>query len=103
MRYQVVYLEQAEMQLIDLLDYIANESHSLTTAESYVSAVKTYCDSFDSLPHRGDKRDDILPGLRVTNYRRRTVIAFYVDDVNEVVAIAGIYHGGQDYENALRV
>lgn len=102
MRYQVVYLEQAELQLIDLIDYIAIESRSLTTAESYVNAVKAYCDGFEAFPHRGDRRDDIFPGLRITNYRHRTVIAFYVDDTNMAVVIAGIYHGGQDYESTLR-
>lgn len=103
MRYQVVYLPQAELQLIDLLDYIASESHSLMTAQNYVTAVKNYCDGFDTLPHRGDRRDDLRPGLRITSYRRRTSIAFYVDDDSETVVIAGIFHGGQNYENVLRI
>lgn len=103
MRYQVVYLEQAEQQLVELLDYITSESRSLFTAENYVSAVKKYCDGFEILPHRGDRRDDLAVGLRVTNFRRRTIVAFFVDDAIATVVIAGIFHGGQDYESIMRV
>ena len=45
-------------------------------------------------------RDDIRPGLRITNYRRRAVIAFEVDDTTRTVAILGVFYGGRDYERA---
>ncbi|MBM2967380.1 type II toxin-antitoxin system RelE/ParE family toxin, partial [Escherichia coli] len=45
---------------------------------------------------RGNKRDDIRQGMRVTHFRHRTIIAFAVDD--NKVFIAGVYHGGQSYE-----
>jgi hypothetical protein len=38
--------------------------------------------------------------LRITNYKKRAVIALTVDA--EMVAIIGVYFGGQDYESALR-
>lgn len=46
------------------------------------------------------QRDDIRPGLRITHYRKRAVIAFAVDA--EQVSILGIYYGGRDYESLLR-
>jgi toxin ParE1/3/4 len=46
------------------------------------------------------RRDDIRPGLRITNYKKRAVIAFAVDA--EVVSIIGVYYGGQDYESVLQ-
>ena len=49
---------------------------------------------------RGMRRDDIRPGLRITNYKKRAVIAFAVDA--EVVSVIGVYYGGQDYESVLR-
>jgi len=52
------------------------------------------------IPHRGNLRDDIRPGLRVTHYRKRTVIAFAVEA--KQVYIIGIYYGGQDFESALQ-
>lgn len=39
-------------------------------------------------------------GLRVTNYRKRVVIAFDVDA--EQVSVIGIFYGGQDYETVLQ-
>ena len=40
-----------------------------------------------------------LEHLRITNYRKRAVIAFAVD--GKQVFIIGIYYGGQDFETAL--
>lgn len=51
-------------------------------------------------PLRGTQRDDLRPGLRITNYKGRTLIAF---DVNaQQVSIIGLFYGGQDYETALQ-
>lgn len=46
------------------------------------------------------KRDDMRPGLRITNYRKRAVIAFEVQA--ERVAIIGIFYGGQNYPAILQ-
>lgn len=62
----------------------------------------SYCESFSEFPHRGAPRDDIRPGLRITNYKGRTVIAFDVDDPSLRVSILGVYYGGQDFEAALQ-
>jgi toxin ParE1/3/4 len=45
-------------------------------------------------------RDDVRPGLRITNYEKRAVIAFAVDA--EQVSIIGVFYGGQDYETLLQ-
>jgi hypothetical protein len=47
------------------------------------------------------RRDDVRPGLRITNYKKRAVIAFVVEA--ELVSIVGIYFGGQDYETVLHL
>jgi hypothetical protein len=41
----------------------------------------------------------LLPGLRVTHFRKRAIIAYTLDA--EVVAMVGVFYGGQDYEAAL--
>ena len=46
------------------------------------------------------RRDDVRPGLRITNYRKRAVIAFEVQA--ERVAIIGIFYGGQNYAAILQ-
>lgn len=52
-------------------------------------------------PERGRKRDDLVPGLRITNYRGSAVIAFPVDTELEIVSIVGVFYGGQDHETHL--
>lgn len=44
-------------------------------------------------------RDDVRPGLRITHYRKRAVIAF--DVAADLVSIIGVFYGGQDYETIL--
>lgn len=82
-----------------LYRYIA-ASASPGIAEQYTSAIISYCEALAQFPKRGCARDDIRPGLRITNYRKRTVIAFAVDA--ESVSIIGVFYGGQDYESALQ-
>ncbi len=56
----------------------------------------------NNFPHRGTRREDLRPGLRITNYKGRAVIAFGVDDATELVSILGVFYGGRDYETALQ-
>ena len=67
----------------------------------YTDAIVTYCETLHTMPLRGTRRDDIRPGLRITNHRKRTVIAFSV--AKSVVSILGMYYGGQDYESMLQL
>jgi len=41
----------------------------------------------------------VRPGLRITNYKKRAVIAFHVEA--EVVSIIGVFYGGRNYETIL--
>ncbi|CAN7774307.1 type II toxin-antitoxin system RelE/ParE family toxin [Variovorax sp. LjRoot84] len=96
--YRVVFSPEAEEQLADLYHYIARAA-SPDIAARYAEAIVAYCESLQTFPHRGTKRDDVRPGLRITHYRKRTVIAF--DVAAEQVSIIGIFYGGQDYESIL--
>ena len=97
--YRVVFSPESEEQLARLEGYIAAAA-SPTIAANYTDAIITYCESLCIFPLRGTKRDDIRPGLRITNYRGRTVIAFEVS--GDTVSIIGVFYGGQDYEARLR-
>jgi toxin ParE1/3/4 len=66
--------EAQEQQLLELYRYIAAAA-SPVIAERYTNAIITYCEELRTFPHRGYRRDDIREGLRVTNYRKRVVIA----------------------------
>lgn len=99
MKFRVIFSPEAEDQLADLYRYIASAA-SPGIAERYVNAIITYCETLETFPLRGAQRDDIRPGLRITNYKGRTVIAFDVDA--RQVSIIGVFYGGQDYETALQ-
>ncbi len=99
MRYRVVFAPEAEEQLAALYGYIAAAA-SPDIAARYAEAIVDYCDSLCTFPHRGTMRDDIRPGLRITHYKKRTVIAFDVEA--DQVSILGMFYGGQDYEALLQ-
>ena len=99
MRYRVVFTPEAEEQLADLYGYIAVAA-SPDIALRYTEVIVSYCESLCDFPHRGTKRDDVRPGLRITNYKKRAIIAFDVSA--ELVSIIGVFYGGQDYETVLQ-
>ena len=99
MFYTVVFTPEAEAQLTDLFSYIAGAS-SPEVAARYTDGIVTCCESLYTFPLRGTARDDIRPGLRITGYQKRVVIAFEVG--TDRVNIIGIFYGGQDYETALQ-
>lgn len=99
MAYTVEFAPEALDQLAALYRYIATAA-SPETAQRYTDAIVTHCEELLTFPHRGNQRDDIRPGLRITNYRKRDVISFAVDA--KQVSILGIFYGGQDFETALQ-
>lgn len=99
MPYYVVFSPEAEEQLLALYRYIATKV-SPAVAELYISAIVNFCEGLQSFPRRAVRRDDIRPGLHITNYKSRVVIAFAVDA--ELVSIIGVFYGGRDYETLLQ-
>ena len=78
MNYRVVFTPEALEQLAELYRYIAKEA-SPDVAARYTEAIVSYCESLCTFPFRGTRRDDVRPGLRITNYKKRTIIAFDVE------------------------
>lgn len=100
MTYQVVFAPEAQEQLEALYHYIAAAA-SPAVAKRYTSAIVDYCEGLALSPLCGTRRDDIRPGLRITNYKGRAIIAFAVSV--SLVSILGVFYGGQDYERDLLV
>ena len=100
MSYRVIFAPEAVEQLAALYNHIADAASS-DVANQYVNGIITYCESLHMFPIRGVLREDMRPGLRITNYRKRTVVAFEVDEQAAQVAILGLFYGGQDYEAIL--
>lgn len=70
-----------------------------TVGGNIVDHIADHCESQAAFPLRGIGRDDLRPGLRITSYRKRVVIAFAVEGGS--VNILGIHYGGQNYEATL--
>ena len=99
MSHRVVFSPEAQEQITSLYRYIADAA-SPSVAARYAEAIVSYCEGLGLFPLRGTKRDDVRLGLRTTNYRKRTIIAFTVED--DTVSIIGVFYGGQDYEALLQ-
>jgi toxin ParE1/3/4 len=98
--YGVIFTPRAEAQLDGLYQYIADHSGE-ARADHYVGGIISDCLSLATFPERGIKRDDVRPNLRIKNYAKRVMIAFSIDPTRNIVAIHGVFYGGQDFEPVL--
>jgi toxin ParE1/3/4 len=99
MAHSVVFTPEARAQLVALYRYIETEA-SPAIAKRFTDAIVNHCEGFRTFPERAIRRDDIRPGLHITNYKGRVVIAFALD-ANQV-SIIGVFYGGRDYESLLQ-
>lgn len=75
----VVLSEAAIADLSELGKWITQQAGS-DIAEDYVSRVETACERLGTFPNRGTPRFDIAVRLRTVTYRRKTIIAYQVED-----------------------
>ncbi|MBT2792556.1 type II toxin-antitoxin system RelE/ParE family toxin [Paraburkholderia strydomiana] len=98
MNWRVQFAPEALAQLQELEQRIANAGAPLS-AERYVDAIVEFCMKLQTFAGRGVARDDLLPGLRITHFRKRAIIAYTLEP--EIVSIVGVFYGGHDYEASL--
>lgn len=86
------------------LDESITDNASADVARRFISAVLDHIDGILVFPRAGRTRDDVRPGMRTSTYKKRTLVAYTVDESSGevVVNIVGIFHGGQNWEAALR-
>lgn len=92
---RVIFTRKAEAHLDSIHSYIRRQS-GCERADAFVGSIIAFCRSLDAFPHRGTRRDDILPGLRIIPFRRRITLAITADETT--VVVGGVYYGGQDYQ-----
>lgn len=93
MTHEVVFAPEAQLDLLDLYDAIA-EGGGGERALAYVERVQAACLRLATFPERGTRRDDVRPGLRLIGFERRAVIAFHVGAGR--VTIDRVLYGGRD-------
>jgi len=97
---RVIIRAMAQEQLRALHTYIV-ESGLPVIADRYIDALLRHCDSLGDFPMRGVAREDLRPGLRLTHYKGRAVIAYAVRP--DQVEVLGVFYGGQDVNAAFEV
>lgn len=65
-------------------------------AEARIRAIRATADRLATAPERGNRRDDILPGLRHLTMDA-AIYWFEVDSPSERVRVLAIFFGGQDH------
>jgi toxin ParE1/3/4 len=90
----VTFTPQARNDLFNIGDWIAERAGS-EVAFTYIARLEAYCQGFEFAGERGQRRDDLGPGLRVVGFERRVAITFAVFDSE--VTILRLYYGGQDW------
>lgn len=100
---RIHFTPEARHQLHHLDEWIT-EKASADTARRFVAAILDHIDGTLLFPLAGRARDDVRPGMRSLTYKKRTLIAYEVDESSGevVVNILWVFHGGQDWEAALR-
>lgn len=95
----VAFAPEARDDLIKLGDWIT-ERAGAEVALNYIERVMSYCAGFEIGGERGQRRDDLRPGLRVVGFERRIAIAFTVSSTE--VTILRFYYGGQNWAGPQR-
>jgi toxin ParE1/3/4 len=94
--HDVRFRPTAEADLIEIYDYIAQDSPG--NALAFIRRIRAHCEELRDFPERGRRRDDISPGMRIMGFERRVLIAFRL--VGRHVEIVRILYGGRDLKRA---
>lgn len=99
---RIHFTPEARQQLLQLDEWIT-ETASAVTARRFVSAILDHIDRILLFPLAGRARDDVRSGMRTTTFKKRTLVAYEVNESSGelVVNVLGVFHGGQDWEAAL--
>ncbi len=98
MSHNVIFTPEAQAQLLALYHYTARV-YSHDFAQRHIETILSYCKRFWAFRHMGIRRNDIRPGLRIVNYKKRVTLALEVEE--DRLSILGVFDSGQDYEMLL--
>lgn len=89
----------AELDLEEILYYIAVEAKRPLVAEKIGEQIRSCCERLARSPHLGEVRADLGERLRTFSFKRWVVVYRPADDGIDVV---GIVDGARDYGNYFR-
>jgi len=85
-----------EHLLRSYVDFGERLESAIDRAGTRVLEIRTSAEHIPTAPHRGVRRDDILPGLRHLTIGR-AIYWFDVEEVSGAVRILAVFFGGQDH------
>ena len=96
---RISFTPEAERQLNEIDDWITTAAND-DVAKRFVSTILHHIDGIVTFPLA---RDGVRPGMRTTTFKKRTVVAYLVDETlgEPVIIVLGVFHGGQDWERVL--
>lgn len=99
--YRVYFMPDAIRDLEDIYLYIAEQSGFPDRAWNYMERLKSKCQALETLPIRGQLRNDLMDGLRIYPLDNKAVAAFLVNEADLTVQVLNVFYGGRDYEALL--
>jgi len=104
MAYRLEFSAQAERDfglifdhlLQSYLDFGESPESALNRAGARVLEIRVAAERILSAPHRGERHNDILPGLRHLAIDR-AIYWFDIDEADETVRVLAVFVGGQDH------
>lgn len=86
----------AEQDLDDIYDYIAEESQSPGTAARFLRRINAKCELYAQEPLLGESRPDIGERIRIFPHQSYVVLYRPVDDGIEVIRVL---HGARHFDS----
>ncbi len=77
--YQAIFRPAAQRDFSDLYSTLAKNLDDAYKAVSYMRRLQVLCSWIENLPERGQRRDDLYPGLRILNFENRITLVFLVE------------------------
>ena len=84
------------------LDFGESPENALDRAAARIVEIRAAAERILSAPHRGERHDGILPGLRHLAIGR-AIYRFDVDEARETVRVLAVFFGGQDHVRRMMV
>ena len=104
MAYRLEFTGEAERDFDLIFDHLLGSylnfgeslESALDRAATRVLEIRGEAERIVSAPDRGQRHDDLLPGLRHLTLGR-AIYWFEVDDVRRTVRVLAVFFGGQDH------
>ena len=98
MTFRLEFSAEAERDFGLIFDHLVESylGFGESPADALDREIRTAAERILAAPHRGERHDDILPGLRHLAVAR-AIYWFDVDDSRRTVRVLAVFFGGQDH------